>query len=180
MPMTIDPVVMIVARMAAILLFASSFVHKLRDLPGFLEDLRDYRLLPEALQRPGGVVLIVSEALVVWLCVRGDKAGLILASTLLVMYALAMAINLLRGRDSIDCGCGAKGQPIGWPLVLRNVLVAGLLYAGALSIGQRNFGALDVGLALLVVIASTLLYLTVNQLISNHAALMKARQTEAR
>ena len=48
------------------------------------------------------------------------------AAALLGLYGLAMAINLGRGRDTIDCGChGFSGRQrmAGW-MVLRNLLLA--------------------------------------------------------
>jgi len=49
-----------------------------------------------------------------------------LAALLLLLFAAAMAANLLRGRSDIDCGCaiGRLRERIGWPLVTRNLLLA--------------------------------------------------------
>jgi hypothetical protein len=61
-------------------------------------------------------------------------ATVYLTASLLLLFALAMAINLLRGRREISCGCDPRGrpQPIRWALVARNVGYAG----GVLVIGQ--------------------------------------------
>ena len=50
------------------------------------------------------------------------------AAFLLTLYGLAIAINLGRGREAIDCGChGFSGRQriAGW-MVVRNLLLATL------------------------------------------------------
>jgi hypothetical protein len=56
--------------------------------------------------------------------------GAMLAGTLFGVYSVAIAINLMRGRDRIDCGCGGLGQELSWFLVGRNLL----LIAGCICI----------------------------------------------
>jgi hypothetical protein len=48
---------------------------------------------------------------------------------LLLLFASAMAINIQRGRDQIDCGCGESflRQTLNWALVARNGVLAALL-----------------------------------------------------
>ena len=59
--------------------------------------------------------------------------GLIIAAGLLVIYAVAIGVNLKRGRRQIDCGCGDEPTPLSRALVVRNcVLVA--LAAGAYAL----------------------------------------------
>ncbi|MFM7275424.1 MAG: MauE/DoxX family redox-associated membrane protein, partial [Gammaproteobacteria bacterium] len=49
----------------------------------------------------------------------------IAAAVLLAVFALAMGINLQRGRSGIDCGCfrGTLRQSLRIELVLRNILL---------------------------------------------------------
>jgi hypothetical protein len=56
-----------------------------------------------------------------------------LAAGLLSLFAVAMAINLARGRAQIDCGCfnSALRQHLRWSLVARNVCMVLLLAAVA-------------------------------------------------
>jgi hypothetical protein len=51
------------------------------------------------------------------------------AALLLIVFAAAMAINILRGRRHIDCGCfqSALKQTLSWTLVARNAGLALLL-----------------------------------------------------
>jgi uncharacterized membrane protein YphA (DoxX/SURF4 family) len=66
-----------------------------------------------------------------------------LASALLLGFAGAVAANLMRGRR-FDCGCGGSldGQ-ISWPLVVRNLLLAGL--AAAVALGPAGLAAAPSG-----------------------------------
>ena len=78
--------------------------------------------------------------------------GAALAIALLVMFALAMAINLVRGRTEIDCGCfksGLRQTVSGW-LVGRNLLLAAgtvLLWLPATerAVGCRHLTGIRVG-----------------------------------
>ena len=114
--------------------------------PGVVEQ---YGLLPPALVRPFAYALPVVElAAALGLAAAGDAARrrprvLIL---LLLAFAAAMAINLARGRSDIDCGCfiGVQKQRISWPLVARNLVLAGfgLIAAGTPS-RRGRWRALD-------------------------------------
>jgi hypothetical protein len=98
-------------------------------------------------------------------------AGAVLGLCLMAMFTAAIAVNLVRGRVSIDCGCGgASGQQLSPGLVLRNLLVmAGLVLAMAAPL-QGRVGATLIGVigASLALIA---LYFTANQLMTNFQAL---------
>ena len=126
------PLLGVAASVAVALLFAVAGIDKLRHrdlLPGVIGN---YRLLPDALVAPAAAVLPGVELLV--------AAGLLLgfaplapmvAIALLLVFAAAMAINIRRGRNQIDCGCGRSQlrQPLSWLLVGRNVALAALLAA---------------------------------------------------
>ena len=59
------------------------------------------------------------------------------SAALLALYAFAIAFNLTRGRLTLDCGCGARPQPISEGLVARNAaLVALALLAGLPATGR--------------------------------------------
>jgi hypothetical protein len=58
-----------------------------------------------------------------------------IGAVLLVLYATAIAANLIRGRSELPCGCtGRQSQPISWSLVLRNGGLICLLIATGKSI----------------------------------------------
>ena len=113
------------------LVFAGAGIGKLRHralLPGVVAN---YRLLPHALVAPAAALLPPMEMALGGLLIAGvlPRPAASMAMALLLVFAWAMAMNLRRGRAHIDCGCGhaALRQPLAWPLVGRNVVLAGLL-----------------------------------------------------
>ncbi len=151
------------------LLFVRGVLHKLGDFGQFVADLGNYRVLPAALAKPAAVLCLVLEALVVpLLCIAPLRAfGAALALILLAAYTLAIAINLQRGRRSIDCGCGGGGQGISWLHVLRNGIYA-LLCVPMLAGTARTphgFVAMIAGFA--CVLALWLALLLFEQLLGN-------------
>lgn len=104
-------------------------LHKLADLTRFEGVLADYGLVPEPALGALRVVLPGLEvAAAVALAIPAlAPAGAGLAVGLLTAYAAAMAAALAGGRREIDCGCGGPALPLGWSLVARNLILAGLL-----------------------------------------------------
>ena len=124
------------------LLFARAAWHKLSEFTEFTGFVADYQLFPSALVVPASMAVVGAEILVVLLqLVPGFQAwGLTLAITMLCLYAVGMAINIMRGRTSIECGCGGAVQPLSWSLVGRNgVLVA--MAAAAVAAGSYSLDA---------------------------------------
>lgn len=166
--MAVDPAFSTAAALALGLLFVASAVAKLRDPQAFVGTVANYRLLPMMLAAPAawvviGVELVVAVGLFLQ---RGDAlaaAGLMLAG-----YAVAMGVNLLRGRTHIDCGClgfGGAHPTIGWDLVGRNLLLASAALAtGLLPRDPRALGAADWISILGAVVAGAFIYLCFEQL----------------
>jgi ABC-type phosphate transport system permease subunit len=88
-------------------------------------------------------------------------------AALLLVYAGGMAINILRGRTHIDCGClgfGTSRASLGWELVARNILLGAVALAVfALPVVPRALGAIDAISGLGAVVALALLYLGFGQ-----------------
>ena len=145
--MTLDPAVSWILGLGLALLFGIAAGHKLADRARFLGVLRNYELLPAALVPPAAVVIVAAEAAAVLLlvppAVRGH--GALVAVALLATYALAIAINLLRGRTRIDCGCLGFGRHdrITWTMVARNLVLIALALALLLPASPRSLVALD-------------------------------------
>ncbi|WP_417308724.1 MauE/DoxX family redox-associated membrane protein [Devosia sp.] len=110
------------------LLFARAAWHKAADFTEFTGFVADYQLLPERLVIPASAAIVAAEVLVVLLQLipGGQVPGLLLGIAMLGVYAAGMAINIRRGRTTIECGCGGAGQPLGWSLVLRNLILMGM------------------------------------------------------
>lgn len=161
------------------IVFLGGAWQKLRDMGGFAMAVEQYRLLPPSWAMPAAWALLAAEAVagLLLLPLATRTAGAALALAVLAAVTLAVAINLLRGRHAIDCGCGGPegGQHLSWGLVLRNGLLglaAGLSLAAE---APRDLVWLD-GLTL---VAGTLalygLYAAANQLMANRPRLMKLR-----
>lgn len=124
-----DPLVTIFVRSFLALLFAGAAYSKLRHQEEFHGVVRNFRLMPEWLASPFAKVLPWLEvAIAVGLLVDASVPfAAAAASVLLVVFAVAIGINVARGRKAIDCGCFRTGykQSLSWFLVARNVVLAG-------------------------------------------------------
>jgi len=110
-------------------LFAISGVQKLSSLPRFNEIVRSYEIIPPRLVKLSAFVIATTEILVAAFLVVGFCVQLAatFASLLLILFAVAMGINLIRGRNWLSCGCfGPLGTRIHWTLVLRSLLLVGI------------------------------------------------------
>lgn len=123
------------------LLFARAAWHKIGEFTEFTGFVADYQLLPQQLVVPASMLIVGAEVLVVALQLvpGGQVFGLLLGMAMLTLYGLSMAINIQRGRTSIECGCGGAVQPLSWSLVLRN---AALVTLGAAAVATAPY-ALD-------------------------------------
>ena len=167
----LDPALDMALRGAAAALFATAAWHKLRDPIAFWQVLAAYRLLPEPLARPVSVLVPLAESAMALglLFLPSSPAPIIAALSLWVLYGIAMAINLLRGRTQLDCGCGglAADQTIGWALVGRNALLTGFAALLLLPTGTRAVLWLDGVTALFGALILLLLYASCDHLMRN-------------
>lgn len=166
-----DPVLAVVARSAMALLFVVAALHKLRDRDAFRATLDAYALLPQALSAPLARAVPVLEiaAAVLLVTPRAAAAGGALAALLLGVYALAMGVNLLRGRRDLDCGCMGPGarSPVGPGLIVRNaVLIAVALVAGFAPLAARPLAWLDFVTVPLAVAVLAVLYAAAERLLA--------------
>lgn len=135
------------------LVFARAAVLKFGSWSAFAGVVDNYDLLPQALVAPVAWTLPVTEAaiaLALLVPAARQPFAEIAAAVLLAVFALAMAINLARGRGQIDCGCGdaRRRQPLRVGLVSRNLVLAGLLIvAAATPHGAASLGGAVIGLA---------------------------------
>lgn len=110
------------------LVLARALLHKLTARPEFEATVAEYHILPARWSRAAAVSLAVLEGVAIAAVIAPTyrQEGAVLAASLFALYSVAMAINLLRGRDRIDCGCGGPGQQLSWYLIGRNLaLIAG-------------------------------------------------------
>ena len=178
----LDPVATSALSAVLSVIFLTGAWQKLRDLALFQANIDNYRLLPDGLAWPAAILLplweLAAGALLLFDPTR--TVGAVLAIGLLAIVTTAVAINLLRGRTEIDCGCGSLGghvgdQTLSWGLVARNALLA---LAAVLALREDAARAL-VWIDYLSVAGGTLgllgLYVTVNQLMANTPRLRALR-----
>lgn len=167
----IDTSLVLAIRLTLAFVFAAGAVHKLTNLRAFRDTVRNYRMLPTGLLNPVVFLLPAAELLtaLTLLLPASRRPGLWAAGLLLLLYALAISINLLRGRSNIDCGCGGFGstQPISGGLVVRNLVLIAMVALALGSAASRNMTVWDYGLALCVASACCLIYTAINQLLAN-------------
>ncbi len=171
----LDLTVQLPLAMALSLLFLSAGLHKVRSGIRFDAVLGAYDLLPEALLTPARKTLSALElllALALLVPASWPLSGPV-AAGLLGIYALAMAINLARGRRHIDCGCGDTPHSLSGALLLRNAFLAAAAAALVLPTAARSLGGVDYLIIAMACAALTLLYVTFEAL-DRSAAKLKA------
>jgi uncharacterized membrane protein YphA (DoxX/SURF4 family) len=133
------PEVTIAIRTLVALVYLAAAFGKMRHWTAFQGVISNYRLLPGFLAAPVAYALppveaLLGAALLLGLAFPWPEAG---AAALLLLFAVAMGINIRRGRRHIDCGCfqSALKQTLSWTLVVRNVVMALLLGLAMLSAG---------------------------------------------
>jgi Methylamine utilisation protein MauE len=159
-----------VARLTVAVIFALAAFHAMREWTAFGGIIEQYRVAPR------WVAIVVARILpplelttaAALVLPPASHAGAALGLCLMAMFTAAIALNLVRGRVSIDCGCGgAGGQKLSMGLVLRNLMVmAGL----ALAWTTPAAGVVDAATMVGVVGASLALialYFAANQLMTN-------------
>jgi len=174
-----DPVVALTLRAALALLLLVAAAHKLRDPGTFRATLGDYRLLPDAaVPAAAGLVIGVELGIATALVVL-PRPGLVAAALLLATYAIAIAVNLARGRRHIDCGCGgpAARQPISGRLVVRNVVLAAGALAGRAPVDLRPLVWVDAVTVVAATAALATLYATLDRMLADAPALARVRGT---
>jgi hypothetical protein len=112
------------------LIFVTAAFGKLRHRLEFQGVVSNYRLLPEAVV-PAFALLLppIEMAVAATLLFAPSPWAALCAAALLVLFAVAMGINIRRGRRHIDCGCfqSSLKQTLSWILVARNLALALLL-----------------------------------------------------
>ena len=175
----LDPLIVKAISIGLGLMFLAAAYHKLSNGAEFRITLLEYQLLPESLVSPASRIIPIFEILLggSWLLSwYGQSMTAIASAGLLGIYALAIGINLYRGRVHFDCGCSFGGkddseQFLSGGLVVRNIILIMTTLLTLLPAGTRDFGFGDYATLLAVLLAATLLFAAANQLISNRATI---------
>ncbi len=120
---------------------------KLADRASVRQAVADYEVLPGHLERPFAALLPWLETALgaLLLLGLGTTIAAALATPLFLSFALAIGVNLVRGRH-FDCHCfgSVRSERIGWPALLRSAAL--VLAAVLVATGASRFGALDAAL----------------------------------
>ena len=145
------------------LLFGRAAIHKLGAFRKFCGILANYRFVPEVLVVPVAGMLATAELAVSGLLLfqYGATQAALAAASMLLLYAAGIYVNLRRGRNYIDCGCGNRSmdQPINRRMVLRNTVIAAVLVVSTWLPAQDSAQSAAVLPALAMALVSFILYL---------------------
>ncbi len=175
----LDPLIVKAISIGLGLMFLLASYHKLSNRVEFRVTLLEYQLLPEGLVSPVSLIIPIVELLlgVSWLLSwYGQSMTALGSAALLGIYAVAISINLYRGRVHFDCGCSFGGkdeneQYLSGGLVIRNVILMILALTTLIPALTRSLGFGDYATLAAVLLAASLLFAATNQLISNRAAI---------
>lgn len=167
----IDPILLAIAHYAVAMLFLGSAYAKATNFAVFRATLAEYELVPAALVGAAALLFAVLELVigVASLVPVSAAAAMLAAACLLCVYALAIGINLARGRRDIDCGCtGPATRQLlsGW-LLVRNAGLVAFAVVGAMESSGRQLAPVDWLVVVLGLAAVLALYAAINQLMAN-------------
>src|SRR5712691_11012406 len=140
---------------AVVLLVAGAL--KLGRLSVFGQQVAAYQIVPERLARVAGYVLPPAE-MALGISMLFVPRLAVAAVVLFVLFALAVGVNILRGRTELRCGCfGAAGKhTISRAHVAANVglaLLATLTFVGGVGRDRASFLAFQIGVSALLLVA---------------------------
>jgi len=134
-------IALLVARLLLAFVFAVAGITKLADRAGSQKALRDFGV-PKRLAEGGSILLPLIEltaavTLIPSVTARSAAVGTL---ALLLIFTGGMGYNLMRGRTP-NCHCFGQlsSRPIGWPMLIRNLVLAALA-SFIIVFGWRNPG----------------------------------------
>ncbi len=168
---TLDPIYLLTLTILIAFVFAAAGIHKVMNFSRHAGAVADYRVVPAWTVPVLAPLLIILEfAVVALILLPGSRlAGVILAIGLLLIYIFSIALNLVRGRTSIDCGCawGSQGHPISAWLIVRNLIMIALALLALFPSADRSMQPADWVLAAFAGIAVIAVYAIGDLLIAN-------------
>ena len=174
------PILGATASLLLVAILGGAAWHKLLDRIAFRETLRNYRILPDAAVGPAAAIVPPAElAACVLLALPGThELGALVAAMLLAGYAIAIGLNLARGRTDIECGCswGGGAQPISAWLIGRNAILIAVASVAATDWSARTLGIIDGLVVLAAATFALLIYHAADRLIANQALLSALRR----
>lgn len=157
-----DPTAAVLASLFIGLILAAAAIPKFRHPDEFQGVVANYKLLPSFLVPPVAKLLPLIELLcaVALMIPPARELAACVAAGLFIMFALALAINVGRGRTHIDCGCVRRPTSmsrIGMFHVMRALALAGVsLYVAAIPV---EFSRISIESGLMGLAAAAMLVL---------------------
>lgn len=113
-------------------IFISSSITKIFNMTSHIAKVRQYKIIPNKVVKTFSILETIIELIASILLIIGlyFKLSAFILIFLLVVYTIAISINLIRGNINFDCGCGGivGNHQLSWKLVMRNLLLGYLLY----------------------------------------------------
>ncbi len=158
-------------------LFVVGALQKLAHTAYFRQVITDYQILPRTWSPSLARTLPLVElgAGLALLIPASRTMALGTVTLLLAAYSAAIALNIHRGRQDIDCGCAGPGQEqtlSGW-LLGRNAVLITLALLAVSGPQQLQLDWSGWSLALMGTAFAALLYHVFNQLVANNNLLRR-------
>ncbi len=176
----IDPVFGHAAAAIVASILAIAGLEKLRQPEMFRDSVDNYQILPAGAVPwvARGLPLMEVLAGLLLLPTATRTAGAALACAHLLLVTLAVMVNMLRGRERIDCGCGGDlHTSLSAGLVMRNAILVLLTFVAAAPTSARNPVWLDLAAVGFATLFGLGLYYVVNLLLSQQSRLTDLRNS---
>ncbi|WP_410503366.1 MauE/DoxX family redox-associated membrane protein [Exiguobacterium acetylicum] len=148
-------------------MFLTSAISKMRTFDQHKKIIHSYDILPSKTVHYFAYIDVAFELFLaaMLLSILNLPIVSILSIALLLLYTIAISINLIRGKVDLDCGCGGivGENKISWKLVIRNMFISLILVF--LYVSSNNFTT-DWSIVFLIVhlvLIQTILLILANQ-----------------
>jgi hypothetical protein len=157
-----DPLFKLTIAWSLAALFAGSTLHKIQARSEWPGVVRNYRLIPDALGGAAAWLILGAGALTAGalLFESTRRVGAIAAALQLLVFGAAIAINVVRGRTAIDCGCFGSRLRHGLSrlMVARNAVLALVALSLLLPASPRMLSAMEIAVCLGLILTLVFLY----------------------
>ncbi len=137
--------VLLFFRLLLSIVFFVSAIDKVRQFQQFTTTITAYRLLPENWSKSLALAIMGTEFSVSMLLFMGwqSQIAAFVSIFMLLIFSIAMGINLIRGRTDLSCGCSGEKhtQKISLGLVGRNIALS--IAAASILVWGGGLIALD-------------------------------------
>lgn len=155
-------------RFGLLVLFAFSFITKLKDWPEFVTAIKQFQLVPPSLSYPVAILVLLGEGVCVILLAFGRLEGFVLAGAQLVIFSLALW-SVWKRNMRVACHCfGKTDEPVSLYEIGRNMCFASCALLGMVLFTSSHNALLPLeqqGVVFLVSITLVMLVLGLKDII---------------